>query len=91
MYQMGTPADGPAYMAASSALDATRFVAVPRARTVLYQWGTQDDSIPMAERTELVKATAGHTTRRDYDYGHDLINFPAATADRIAFLAAALH
>lgn len=91
MYQMGTPADAPAYMATTSSLDATRFVAVPRTRAVLYQWGTQDDSIPTAERTELVKATAGQVTRHDYDYGHDLINFPPATADRVAFLAAALR
>jgi dienelactone hydrolase len=90
MDTMGTPADHAAYLAATSVLDGDRFVAVKGRRTVLYQWGTLDDSIPMGERDDLVKATAGTKTRKDYAYGHDLVGLPDAVTDRDAYLVAAL-
>jgi len=89
MFTLGSPAQPRDYMAAASAMDGYRFVAIPGHRQLLIQFGRQDDSIPDAQRTELVRSAAGHVTRRDYDAGHDLINYPEAAADRLSFLTAA--
>jgi dienelactone hydrolase len=91
MFQMGSPADAPGYMRASSTLDGDRFVAVPGARTVLIQYGRLDTTIPLGERDELTKATAGQHARHDYDAGHDLVAFAPATTDRLTFLTTTLQ
>jgi dienelactone hydrolase len=90
MVAMGSPAQAPAYMAATSALDGYRFVAIPGRRRILIQFGRLDTSIPDAQRTELTGAAVGRVTRRDYDAGHDLVNNAPAAADRLAFLTSAL-
>jgi dienelactone hydrolase len=90
MDTMGTPADRAAYLASVSVLDGDRFVRVAGRRTVLYQWGKLDDSIPPGERDDLMTATAGTKTRDDYAYGHDLVAFPDAVTDRDAYLVKAL-
>jgi len=65
-------------------------VAMPGARKIIIQYGRQDPNIPTAQRTELTRSSAGSMTRKDYDAGHDLINFAPAATDRQSFLAAAL-
>lgn len=90
MVAMGSPAQPPAYMAATSALDGYRFVAIPGRRRILIQFGRLDTSIPDAQRTELTRAAVGHVTRRDYDADHDLVNNAPAAADRLTFLTGTL-
>lgn len=90
MISMGGPADQRAYMSVVSSLDGYRYVAMPGARKIIIQYGRQDPNIPTAQRTELTRSSAGSMTRKDYDAGHDLINFAPAATDRQSFLAAAL-
>jgi dienelactone hydrolase len=91
MITMARPADDTAYLAATSLLDGYRFVAMPGSRQLLIQYGTQDTTIPLPQRQELTTRAAGHKQRKDYDAGHDLINFPAAATDRITFLTTTLR
>jgi hypothetical protein len=90
MYAIGQPADGTAYMTAASALDGFRFVAIKHARAVLIQFGRTDPNIPEALRIELTRSTAGSVRRIDYDFGHELVNFGPARADRRNFLESRL-
>jgi len=90
MYAIGQPADGTAFMTAASALDGFRFVAIKRARAVLIQFGRTDPNIPEALRIELTRSTAGSVRRIDYDFGHELVNFGPARADRRNFLESRL-
>ena len=64
------------YLAVTTVLDGFRYVAIPGKRTILLQYGTQDPNIPQIQRTELTNAAVGHVTRRNYDAGHDLVEFP---------------
>jgi dienelactone hydrolase len=75
------------YIEAATVLDGFRFVGIKDLkRRVLIQYGTQDPNIPTAQRTELTHAAVGNVVRKDYDAGHDLIAFPQAEKDRLAFL-----
>jgi dienelactone hydrolase len=75
------------YIDAATVLDGFRFVAIKGlTRKILIQYGRQDPNIPTVQRTELTHAATGTVTRKDYDAGHDLINFPKAAADRLTFL-----
>jgi hypothetical protein len=38
----------------------------------------------------LTRSTAGSVRRIDYDFGHDLVNFGPARADRLNFLESRL-
>ncbi len=91
MVATGMPSDPRTYMGVVSVFDGYRFLAMPGQRRVLIQYGRQDPNIPTAQRTELTRSTAGAKIRKDYDAGHDLVALPAAAADRLAFLLAALH
>jgi pimeloyl-ACP methyl ester carboxylesterase len=86
MADTASVADVPPYLAVTSVLDGVHYVAIPGTRKILIQYGTQDPNIPQAQRVELTKAAVGSVTRKDYDAGHDLVNNPAAAADRLAFL-----
>ncbi len=91
MVATGMPSDPRAYMGVVSVFDGYRFLAMPGQRRVLIQYGRHDPNIPTAQRAELTRSTAGTKIRKDYDAGHDLVALPAAAADRLAFLLAALH
>ena len=90
MVTMGTPSDPVGFLSKVSVFDGYRYLALPGKRKILIQFGRQDNSIPDAQRDELVRSTYGTHSRKDYDAGHDLINFAPAAADRATFLAAAL-
>ncbi|GAA2329293.1 hypothetical protein [Dactylosporangium salmoneum] len=91
MVKQKVPADWHGYLDSLSRFDAGPYVAVGGKRPVLLQFGKQDAVVPAAERDELTAAVAGSKQRKDYDTGHDLIGFQAATADRTAFLKQALR
>jgi dienelactone hydrolase len=80
------PTDWHAYLDALSRFDAPPYVAVTGRKPVLLQFGKQDAVVPEAERAELANGVAGPKERKDYDTGHDLVGFDAASADRVAFL-----
>ncbi|MGI5245986.1 hypothetical protein [Dactylosporangium sp. CA-139066] len=85
------PADWHAYLDSLSRFDAGPYVAAGGKRSVLLQFGKTDTVVPEAERTELVGQVAGAKQRKDYETGHDLMKFPAAVADRAAFLKQVLR
>ncbi len=86
MVRQPLPADWHAYLDALSRFDALPYVGVTGRKPMLLQFGKQDEVIPEAERTELANGVAGPKERKDYDAGHDLVGFDAASADRVAFL-----
>jgi predicted esterase len=91
MVKQKVPADWHAYLDSLARFDAGPYVAVGGKRSVLLQFGTQDAVVPEAERAELAAAVAGAKQRKDYETGHDLAGFAAATADRTAFLKQVLR
>ncbi|WP_432832523.1 alpha/beta hydrolase family protein [Dactylosporangium sp. CA-092794] len=91
MVKQKVPADWHAYLDSLARFDAGPYAAAGGKRSVLLQFGKQDTVVPEAERAELTAAVAGAKQRKDYDTGHDLAGFPAATADRAAFLKQALR
>jgi fermentation-respiration switch protein FrsA (DUF1100 family) len=86
MVRNPTPTDPRAYLDALSRFDAAPYTKVTGRKPVLLQFGKQDTVIPESERTELAGGVAGPKERKDYDTGHDLVGFDAASADRVAFL-----
>lgn len=86
MVRQPRPADWHGYLDALSRFDALPYVAVTGRKPVLLQFGKQDEVVPEAERAELASGVAGPKERKDYDTGHDLVGFAAASADRVAFL-----
>ena len=86
MVRNPVPKDWHAYLDALSRFDAPPYTAVAGRKPVLLQFGKQDTVIPEGERTELANGVAGPKERKDYDTGHDLVGFDAASADRVAFL-----
>jgi dienelactone hydrolase len=91
MVKQKPPPDWHAYLDSLSRFDAGPYVAVGGKRSVLLQFGRTDAVVPEAERAELTGAVAGAKQRKDYDTGHDLAGFPAARADRAAFLKQVLR
>ncbi|WP_345136437.1 hypothetical protein [Dactylosporangium darangshiense] len=91
MVKQKVPQDWHAYLDSLSRFDAAPYVAAGGKRSVLLQFGKTDAVVPEAERAELTAAVAGSKQRKDYDTGHDLAAFPAATADRSAFLKQVLR
>ena len=91
MVKQKVPADWHAYLDSLARFDAGPYVAAGGKRSVLLQFGKQDAVVPEAERAELTAAVAGAKQRKDYDTGHDLAGFAAATADREAFLKQVLR
>lgn len=91
MVKQKVPADWHAYLDSLSRSDAGPYVAVGGKRSVLLQFGKQDQVVPEAERAELAAAVAGAKERKDYDTGHDLAGFAAAATDRVAFLRKVLR
>jgi dienelactone hydrolase len=80
------------YLDALTRFDGARYVSVSGTkRSVLMQFGRQDPSVPAGQLAELVAVTAGAKQRKDYDTGADLLGFPAAVADRQAFLERVLR
>ena len=86
MVRQNTPSDWRGYLDALSRFDAVQYVAVTGRKAVLLQYGEQDPVVVEADRAELTAAAAGPKERKDYDAGHDVAAFPAATTDRVAFL-----
>jgi dienelactone hydrolase len=91
MVKQKVPTDWHGYLDSLSRFDAGPYVAVGGKRSVLLQFGKQDEVVPEAERTELANAVAGAKERKDYDAGHDLAGFAAAATDRVAFLRKVLR
>jgi dienelactone hydrolase len=79
------------YLDALTRFDGARYVGAAGKRSVLFQFGKRDTTIPAAEIDELVNATAGAKERKDYDTAEDLDGFAAATADRLTFLRKVLR
>lgn len=84
--QQPVPSDWHGYLDALSRFDAGPYVAVTGRKSLLLQFGKQDKVVPEAERAELASGVAGPKERKDYDTGHDLVTFDAASTDRVAFL-----
>ncbi|GAA2622700.1 hypothetical protein GCM10010399_62430 [Dactylosporangium fulvum] len=91
MVKQQVPPDWHAYLDAVGRFDAGPYVAAGGKRSVLLQFGRQDQIVPEAERTELADAVAGTKERKDYDTGHDLVGFAPAGTDRVAFFKKALR
>ncbi|MET7419172.1 hypothetical protein [Dactylosporangium sp. NPDC005555] len=81
-----TPQDWHAYLDALSRFDAVPYVEVTGRKPMLLQFGRQDTETTEAERAELAGGVAGPKERKDYDTGHDLVGFEAASSDRVMFL-----
>jgi dienelactone hydrolase len=86
MVKQKVPADWHAYLDSLSRFDAGPYVGAGGKRSVLLQFGKTDAVVPEPERAELAAQVAGAKQRKDYETGHDLVKFPAALADRAAFL-----
>ncbi|WP_432981689.1 alpha/beta hydrolase family protein [Dactylosporangium sp. CA-233914] len=91
MVKQKVPQDWHPYLDSLARFDAGPYVAAGGKRSVLLQFGKQDNVVPEAERAELTTQVAGAKQRKDYDTGHDLAGFAVATADRTAFLKQVLR
>jgi dienelactone hydrolase len=80
-----------AYLDALTRFDGARYISATAKRSVLLQFGRQDQTVPAAQIEELVKVTSGSKERKDYDTADDLAKFPAAAADRLTFLRKVLR
>ncbi|WP_238008318.1 hypothetical protein KZZ52_58575 [Dactylosporangium sp. AC04546] len=91
MVRQQVPPDWHAYLDSLARFDAGPYVAAGGKRSVLLQFGRQDEVFPKAEQDELTAAVAGTKERKDYDAHHDLDKVAAASADRVAFLKRVLR
>lgn len=67
-------------------IDPEHYVAVPGRRRLLFQHGSRDPVIPLAEGRRLHDAAAEPKEWRDYDCDHGVDAHPPARAERLAFL-----
>jgi hypothetical protein len=80
------------YLDALTRFDGARYVSVTGTkRSVLFQFGKRDATVPASQVAELVATTVGAKQRKDYDTGDDLVTFAAAAADRQTFLRKVLR
>ena len=87
-YLLGAkPADIPAYVAQMAPLDPGPFLARSSAKAFLMQFGNKDEYIARAEVGEFASyVPKAQRTLKLYDVDHSMV-LPAATADRLAWLA----
>ena len=78
------------YLEVLTRFDAVRYVAMPGRRTLFFQFGTQDREVTNEQADRLAAAAVAPKERRNYPTGHDVVGFPSAQTDRVAFLGRVL-